>query len=89
MCTAAIVVGATGFEPATSCTPCKRATKLRYAPTPTQWAGARFYQSVSDLLAPLACGAPAEETLGDRRNRRAVIEHRDHRCGDRQLDAES
>jgi hypothetical protein len=27
------MVGATGFEPATSCTPCKRATELRYAPT--------------------------------------------------------
>ena len=27
------VVGATGFEPATSSPPVKRATKLRYAPT--------------------------------------------------------
>ena len=27
------MVGAAGFEPTTSCTPCKRATKLRYAPT--------------------------------------------------------
>lgn len=25
-------VGTTGFEPATSCTPCKRATGLRYVP---------------------------------------------------------
>ena len=27
------LVGATGFEPATTCTPCKYATRLRYAPT--------------------------------------------------------
>src|SRR5262249_12683622 len=27
------LVGATGFEPATPCTPCRCATKLRYAPT--------------------------------------------------------
>lgn len=27
-------VGTTGFEPATSCTPCKRATGLRYVPKP-------------------------------------------------------
>src|SRR5215475_13348726 len=27
------VVGATGFEPATPCTPCKCATRLRHAPT--------------------------------------------------------
>ena len=27
-----VMVGATGFEPATSCPPGKRATKLRYAP---------------------------------------------------------
>ena len=27
------MVGATGFEPATPCTPCRCATKLRYAPT--------------------------------------------------------
>ena len=27
------MVGATGFEPATSSPPVKRATKLRYAPT--------------------------------------------------------
>src|SRR5690606_37439359 len=27
------VVGATGFEPATSCAPCKCATRLRHAPT--------------------------------------------------------
>ena len=26
-------IGATGFELATSCTPCKRATRLRYAPS--------------------------------------------------------
>ena len=26
------LVGATGFEPATPCTPCKCATRLRYAP---------------------------------------------------------
>jgi hypothetical protein len=28
------MVGATGLEPATPCTPCKCATRLRYAPTP-------------------------------------------------------
>src|SRR4030066_749397 len=27
------MVGATGLEPATPCTPCKCATRLRYAPT--------------------------------------------------------
>jgi hypothetical protein len=27
-----INVGMTGFEPATSCTPCKYATELRYIP---------------------------------------------------------
>ena len=27
------LVGATGFEPATPCTPCKCATRLRHAPT--------------------------------------------------------
>ena len=27
------MVGATGFEPATPCTPCKCATRLRHAPT--------------------------------------------------------
>ena len=27
------LVGAAGFEPTTSCTPCRRATKLRYAPS--------------------------------------------------------
>ena len=27
-----IIIGTTGFEPATSCAPCKCATKLRYAP---------------------------------------------------------
>ena len=26
------VIGATGFEPATPCTPCKCATRLRHAP---------------------------------------------------------
>ena len=30
-----ILVGARGFEPPTSSTPLKRATELRYAPTPT------------------------------------------------------
>jgi hypothetical protein len=37
-----ILVGAAGFEPTTSCTPCKRATKLRYAPTGQEilpWSG--------------------------------------------------
>ena len=29
------LVGATGFEPATSATPLQRATKLRHAPVPT------------------------------------------------------
>ena len=28
-----VLVGATGFEPATPCTPCKCATRLRHAPT--------------------------------------------------------
>jgi hypothetical protein len=28
-----MVVGAAGFEPATTCTPCKYATRLRHAPT--------------------------------------------------------
>src|SRR6185295_13073843 len=28
-----LMVGATGFEPATPCTPCKCATRLRHAPT--------------------------------------------------------
>ena len=28
-----VVVGAAGFEPATTCTPCKYATRLRHAPT--------------------------------------------------------
>src|SRR4030067_3291140 len=28
-----LLVGATGLEPATPCTPCKCATRLRYAPT--------------------------------------------------------
>ena len=27
------MVGARGFEPPTTCTPCKYATRLRYAPT--------------------------------------------------------
>ena len=27
-----LFVGTTGFEPAASCTPCKRATGLRYVP---------------------------------------------------------
>ena len=35
------VVGATGFEPATSSPPVKRATKLRYAPT-SSFQPARF-----------------------------------------------
>ena len=26
------LVGVAGFEPTTSCTPCRRATKLRYTP---------------------------------------------------------
>ena len=30
---AAVLVGATGFEPATSCSQSRRATELRYAPT--------------------------------------------------------
>ena len=38
-----LVVGATGFEPATSCSRSKRATMLRYAPiwrlVCTQWVG--------------------------------------------------
>ena len=29
----AYLVGVTGFEPATPCTPCRCATKLRYTPT--------------------------------------------------------
>ena len=31
-CALDLKIGATGFELATSCTPCKRATRLRYAP---------------------------------------------------------
>ena len=42
------MVGATGFEPATSCTPCKRATKLRYAPIAVE---SEYYQRTR--LAPL------------------------------------
>ena len=35
-----LLVGAAGFELATPCTPCKCATRLRYAPT-----GGEFYHS--------------------------------------------
>ena len=39
------MVGAAGFELATPCTPCKCATRLRYAPT-----SARVYQRVLKVL---------------------------------------
>src|SRR5262249_59616048 len=33
MCSRCELVGAKGFEPSTPCTPCRCATRLRYAPT--------------------------------------------------------
>ena len=40
------MVGPTGFEPATTCTPCRCATRLRYGPPWTRW--------VSGVLARLS-----------------------------------
>ena len=81
------MVGATGFEPATSCTPCKRATKLRYAPTPAQ---ARESSSpLRNALAPFACRTAAEESLGDRGYGSPVFEDRNDRGRDRQFDAKA
>ena len=42
------LVGATGFEPATSSPPAKRATKLRHAPTIGS-----FYQRIGRVPNPL------------------------------------
>ena len=49
-----ILVGAAGFEPTTSCTPCKRATKLRYAPT-----GQKSLPWSEDFV---LCGLPSQRT---------------------------
>jgi hypothetical protein len=38
VCKSLIMVGAKGFEPSTPCTPCRCATRLRYAPTGRQGA---------------------------------------------------
>ena len=51
-CSLLIPVGTTGFEPAASCTPCKRATGLRYVP---------------NFDGPTACSKPGFETCGSYR----------------------
>ena len=44
------MVGAAGFELATPCTPCKCATRLRYAPKDKNYS--RFFSRWKSLLTP-------------------------------------
>ena len=46
------MVGATGFEPATPCTPSKCATRLRYAPTRKAFADGREYTTALSSYNP-------------------------------------
>src|SRR5258705_2487926 len=62
------MVGATGFEPATTCPPCRCATRLRYAPTVRgREARERWNLSNPRASAQVGSGAlalqPAEDAL--------------------------
>ena len=59
------MVGATGFEPATTCTPSKCATRLRYAPTKKVFAGRKRIHDRPFDLQPLG---PVQASLD-------VLEH--------------
>gem|GEM_PF-794886 len=80
------MVGATGFEPATSCTPCKRATKLRYAPL--LCASRDSSSPDKSRLVPLRSWSTSEQSLSKSLDAHAMFK-RSNDCGRNwQLDAE-
>jgi hypothetical protein len=61
-----LMVGARGFEPPTTCTPCMYATRLRYAPTRNKIVSATIWREfAAQLEAHHADEARREPHLGD------------------------
>ncbi len=60
------MVGARGFEPPTTCTPCMYATRLRYAPTRNEIVSATIWREFAEQPATHhASEAHHEPHLGD------------------------
>jgi hypothetical protein len=57
------MVGARGFEPPTTCTPCMYATRLRYAPTKDKIVSVTIWRESAGQLAILRAGAGLRELL--------------------------
>ena len=76
-----MLVGATGFEPATSCPPGKRATKLRYAPL--RLASGDSSSLIESGSVPLFRWRASEQTLGETLDGDSVFKCSYYRGGDR------
>ena len=57
------MVGARGFEPPTTCTPCMYATRLRYAPTKDKIVSVTIWRESAELLAILHVDEGRRELL--------------------------
>jgi hypothetical protein len=64
------MVGARGFEPPTTCTPCMYATRLRYAPTKDKIVAVTIWRESAEQLAILREDADRRVLLQDDFERR-------------------